>query len=171
MREANGKGLVVNMGVAINTPQQALDAIRTGSDYVQIPYNVFDRRLDRVGFFDRAEERRVTVVARSPLLQGLIIMDPAKAPAHLSQAVPHLKRFRSIATEYGLSPLEAAFLYVNAHPGIDRIVFGVETLPQLKEILSAATREASRSCVVELREAFMGVEELIVNPTHWKKEP
>ena len=160
---------VAHVGVSIYEPQEALDAAERGFECIQVPYNVFDRRLDMNDFFAIAKKKRMTVFARSPFLQGLLLMEPDVLPVHLSHARPYLEQFRAIAFDYGMSPLQAAFAYVNAHHGIDHIVFGVETPAQLEEILGLANKERNEECMQELKTAFAIVDETIVNPVLWKK--
>ena len=162
------KGDIKHIGVSVYEPREALEGVRAGFEYIQIPYNVFDRRLDKVGFFEKVAEKNMTVFARSPFLQGLLLMEPNSLPMHLSLAKPHIEQFRKIAVTHALSPLETALLYVDSHPGISHIIFGVETVAQLDEINAAWNkRDAHAECIRALSGTFVDVDESIVNPRAW----
>lgn len=161
-----GSTKVSHLGVSVYGPAQAMEAVGLGFDYIQIPYNVFDRRLDRVRFFEAAKERAMRVFARSPFLQGLLLMEPHNIPDHLSRARSLVSRFREIAEKYGVSPLASALLFVLSKSEIDQVVFGVETREQLEEIVSAS-RLSAPECVFELSESFDEADESIVDPSTW----
>lgn len=170
LHAAKEKGYTAHIGVSMYEPADALRALDLGLDYIQVPYNALDQRLDDTDFFARAKENGVTVFARSPFLQGLLLMSPDRLPAHLAQARPFLERFIAIADKYGLSPLEAALAFV-LHSRTDHIVFGAERSEQLAEILEAAGRVSAsyEACVEELEGVFKHVEKSIIDPTLWKK--
>ena len=135
---------------------------------IQIPYNLFDRRLDRCGFFDRVQGKNLLVFSRSSLLQGLLMMDPEHLPDSVSFAKDYLKKFRAICNAYGVTPLHAAVGYVGCKKGIDYVVFGVDNMTQLEEYTSMQTTELPTEMVREIDETFFDVEERLVNPVLWK---
>lgn len=168
LRRAKREGLVEHIGISIYDEPEALEAVRRNLDYVQVPYNAFDQRLDRTDFFERAEEAGTVTFARSPFLQGLLLMEPDQIPPHLAHARPLVETFTDIAKRYQLSPLEAALLF-SYRSRASHIVFGAETSAQLKEILAIGERRPSMSteCVEEMRKAFSTVDRTIVNPSLW----
>ncbi len=162
--------LVRNIGASTYTETEAVKALDMGIDYIQIPYNVLDQRLDKTDFFEIAKKNNVEVFARSPFLQGLLLMEPDEVPAHLSAARTYVVKFREIAARYHLSPLEAALLFVSAHSGINHIVFGVDTLPQLEEICAAASHAVPDGMVKEIRNSFADIPETVINPSLWNRK-
>ncbi len=170
LREIKAAGLVHNIGVSIYNEDEALSAVEVGVDYIQAPYNAFDRRLDKTDFFDLAKNKGIIVFARSPFLQGLFLMDPERIPPHLARARPHVKQFADIARRHNTSRLEAALLFA-CNSRADSVVFGVETLSQLKEILSITARfhSAGTDCVKEISDTFQNIDTTIVNPSLWSE--
>ncbi len=64
LKQCRSKGLISHFGVSIYEVQHALDAVSSGLiDYIQIPYNIFDQRLNRTDFFKIARENNVKVFA------------------------------------------------------------------------------------------------------------
>ena len=163
-------GLVSNIGVSVYDEADALHALELEADYIQVPYNAFDQRLDRTDFFERAKKHGVTVFARSPFLQGLLLMDPGRLPPHLTQVRPYLEQFTEIAKRHGLSQLEAAFGFAYRHCRADHIVFGVDTAVQLKEITSALERLSAEHApwIDEIVSAFQIMDRTITDPRLWK---
>jgi aryl-alcohol dehydrogenase-like predicted oxidoreductase len=165
-------GLAERVGVSVYEPEDAMAAVASGAiDAIQVPCNVFDQRLDRVGFFPAARARGVTVFARSPFLQGLLCLRPEDVPAHLAMARPLLVDFRAIAARHGLAPEQAALGFVRRHPGIDHIVLGVDTPAQLAAYLAPAQAGGPipAACLDELRARFASVPPELVAPNRWPR--
>jgi uncharacterized protein len=166
MREA---GLVKHIGVSIYDEAEALKAAELGVDYVQVPYNAFDQRLDKINFFDLAQKNNVTVFARSPFLQGMLLMRPEQLPEHLSHIRPYVEQFTEIAKRHRLSPLQAALLF--AHGGrADHLVFGAETPSQLAEIVAIVGSTASAmdsEWMTEMKQCFKNMNYAVINPRLW----
>lgn len=170
MQAAKEKGYVRHIGVSVYEPEEALRVVRAGIwDMVQIPYNVFDQRLDDSVFFELAEKNNVKVFARSVFLQGLLLMEPSKVPSTLSHARPYLERFRAVLERHGYTPEEGAMLYSYCHAGIDCVVFGVDTEEQLvKNTAICDKAEGFVTCWKELRRTFTDVPREIIIPSLWK---
>ncbi len=155
LQEAKRAGLVKHVGASVYQPEE----VRGEFEYVQVPYNALDRRFEKV--------QDAVVFARSPFLQGLLLMNPADVPPHLLHARPYVEAFQKIAQQFGLSPLQAALLFaLHAHP-TNVVVFGVKTLPQLHEIIAAARTLLPNGYLDAVR-ALPVPPDTVVNPTLWK---
>lgn len=170
LKKVKKSGLVKNIGVSVYDEAEALQAVNLGVDYVQIPYNAFDQRLDATDFFEIAKKNKVTVFARSPFLQGLLLMKPSELPKHLSYLCSHLEKFIVIAKEYSLTPTEAALNFVHHGCRADHIVFGVDTSEQLmKDVEVVKLFPKNDSFIVEIRESFKDLNKGAINPSLWNK--
>lgn len=169
LRETKILGLTKNIGVSIYDPLDAIYAAKLKEiDYIQIPYNAFDKRLDQCGFFELSKENHKTIFARSAFLQGLLVMNIEQLPSKLSDARTFLKEFGEISARHGFSKLEAAFLYSYCHAGIDYVTFGVDTVEQLECNLRIANRASDfKDCFGELYDALRNVPERIIIPSLW----
>ncbi len=157
LQEAKRNGLAKHIGASVYKPEE----VRSEFEYVQVPYNALDRR------FEKAQD--TVVFVRSPFLQGLLLMNPADVPPHLASARPYVEAFQKIARQFGLSPLQAALLFVlHAHP-TNLVVFGVKTLQQLSEIIEAAHTPLPNGYLVAVR-ALPVPPDTVTNPTLWKAQ-
>lgn len=136
LREA---GLAAKVGVSVYHPHEA-DALlaRYPLQVVQLPLNGLDQRAHTSGLLGRLAARGVEVHARSPFLQGLLLLAPEHVPAALAAARAPLVAFRARARELGLTPLQAALGFARAIPGVDVVVVGVDGVAQLREVVAAA---------------------------------
>lgn len=167
------EGLIKNLGVSIYETQHALDVVKSGMvDYIQIPYNVFDQRLDKTDFFSIAKANRITIFARSPFLQGLLFMTGAGIPAHLEKARIYLDEFDEIIQKYGLRRVEAALYLSCLNPGNDFVVFGVDNIVQLAENIEVAHHywDNNSECIEELKNHFRDIKKEIIFPSLWARK-
>lgn len=171
MVTAKKEGLVKHIGVSVYEPEEALRVVQSGIwDMIQIPYNVLDQRLDETDFFELAKKNHVKVFARSAFLQGLLLMAPEQLPPHLQKARPYIEKFRQIVAKNHYVAEEGAMLYSYCHPGIDYVVFGVDTEAQLIKNLEICEKaEICNSCWKELHGAFVNVPREIVVPSLWRQ--
>lgn len=162
---------VINkIGVSVYTPREAEEALHyNGLDIIQVPYNVLDRRLDRSGFFQKAKERGKIIFARSSLLQGLLTMPPEQLPGYMGFAVPYAVQFQSLCRELSLSPLECAVGFSAAHPSIDYLIFGTDSIKQLKEYVHTAETPMDPDIYRFIFSKFQDVPERVVMPFLWRE--
>lgn len=166
------KQLTEHIGVSIYGTDEAMYATRQSQiDYIQIPFNIFDQRLARDDFYRLTRKNNITVFARSPFLQGLMFKNPESAPAHIPNADSYLSLLREILQKYNMSVLEAALFFSYTVSGADYIVFGTETVRQIRENLQIVNLEESERwarCVEELKSSFSSMEKHIIFPSLWK---
>lgn len=169
--EAKRQGLVQHIGVSIYESEDALAAVKSRwVDYIQIPYNVLDQRLNQTDFFEIAEKKDIKVFARSCFLQGLLLMDTENVPEYLTAARSYLEEFNHIIKKYGYSKIEAAFLFSYTNKDIYRVVFGVDTALQLETNLNIVKKaESFAACYVALQGRFLDVERKVIIPSLWNK--
>ena len=170
MMTARETGYVEKIGVSVYEPEEALRVVQSGDwDMIQIPYNVLDQRLDSTDFFELAEKNHVQVFARSAFLQGLLLMEPERLPAQLEKARPYIEKFRHTVAGHQCSVEEGAMLFSYCHPGIDKVVFGVDTETQLMRNLELCNKaESFKDCWKELHGAFSDVPRDVIVPSLWK---
>jgi aryl-alcohol dehydrogenase-like predicted oxidoreductase len=172
LEQCRKKGMVKHLGVSIYEEKEALDATESKAmDYIQIPYNIFDQRLNKTNFFDIAGGNDVKIFARSPFLQGLLLMEAGELPGRLSAAKIYLKELDIIINKYGYSRLEAALLFSYTDKNVDHVVFGIDNSEQLNDIIRIAGERSENfsACKEELTDRFADVEKDIIMPNRWKK--
>lgn len=165
------QGLVKNIGVSIYEESDAIYAAKLKEvDYIQVPYSIFDQRMDKSDFFQLAKKNSKTVFARSAFLQGLFFMEEGKIPSYLEKVKAYLREIDKIISNYNLSRQEAALLFSLKNENIDYTVFGVDNISQLKEDVDIAQKNIDcEDCLEELKNKFTDIEKNIIFPSLWKK--
>lgn len=139
MQRLRQDGLVRKIGVSIYDPSE-LDALcdRYQFDLVQAPFNLLDRRLIDSGWMARLKQQDIELHVRSAFLQGLLLMSAGDRPVKFDRWGALWARYDAWLKDTGISPLQACLRYAMSFTEISKVVVGVDSLGQLKEILQAA---------------------------------
>ena len=161
MLAAKSSGRVGAVGYSVYDPREIapLRAILP-PDLVQAPYNVLDRRIE--GAMAALTEAGIEVHVRSAFLQGLLVMERGTWPLRFRPWTALLERWLDWCAASDVSPVRACLAHAAALPGVGRIVVGVETLPQLGQLLEAI-RSEPRPAPAE----FASEDEMLINPSNW----
>lgn len=158
--------LTLKSGVSIYLPEEFnAAASSTFVDLIQIPYNILDQRLNAAL---KNKRQGLEIHARSAFLQGLLLMQENNIPSHLSAAKPYIREIEAFCSDHKISCAALLLGFVKSQKAIDRIVFGVDNLMQLKQIISDYQTEINPSLLSEFAKKFAGVDEYIIMPSLWK---
>jgi len=162
-------GVIGGFGISAYAPEDVDKALTVPSlSLVQVPFNLFDRRMETSGVLDRCIATGVTVFARSLFLQGLFFLNPETLPDYLSAAAEPLRQLRAYADDLGRSVAEVALVAVRDTPGVASLVVGAECADQVKDTLAiskaAPLSSAERKAVFHIGD---GLPERIYHPGLW----
>lgn len=164
------EGLVKRVGVSVYDPDEAKKGIERGTlDLLQLPYSIFDQRMDKADIFTLAQQAGVTLHSRSAFIQGLILMQESEVPPFLAKAKPILRRIEEICRDMGWSRVQLALCYVKEKTGISHLVFGVDSLEQLRENIRLFEQDLPSDAMNAASREFSTLEADIVMPSLWKK--
>jgi len=161
-------GRVRRLGVSVYSPARAVQALETdGITIVQVPANIFDRRFERAGIFDLAEEKGKTIYVRSVFLQGLFFLPPDSLPRYLKAAASPLAILAALSRETGLGTPEICIGYIKNSLPRARLVFGAESPAQIRRNIACWNTAWPGGLTEEIRRAFDGIGETILDPHRW----
>ncbi len=157
------QGGVEKIGVSIYGPGE-LDALwtRYQFDLVQGPFNVLDRRLVASGWLNRLHRAGTEVHVRSVFLQGLLLMDATTRPEKFNRWQPLWSEWYRWLAEQALTPLQACLGFVMSQPEIDKVVVGVDSIEQLREILISIG-----VATVMPPSSLLSEDPVLINPSCW----
>jgi aryl-alcohol dehydrogenase-like predicted oxidoreductase len=160
-------GLCNAVGLSIYAPAD-LDAVWQHSsqwrpDLIQAPFNVLDRRLLTSGWLTHLQQANIRVHTRSAFLQGLLLMPASRRPAWFAPWTPLLNHWLAWCADHQLSPLQAALQFACSHHSIEKVIVGVDTTTQLREIVQSLA-DPFRAPPAE----FVSEELNLIDPSHWK---
>lgn len=165
MQRLKYEGLVAKIGVSIYDPSE-LDALcsRYRFDLVQAPFNLMDRRLIDSGWMARLKRQDTELHVRSAFLQGLLLMGASDRPGKFDRWGALWAKYDDWLKDAGISPLQACLRYAMSFPEISKVVIGVDSLSQLKEILQAA-----EGAMPMVPEDIRANDVELLNPAHWNQ--
>lgn len=176
VRRLRQEGLIERAGLSLGaSPDRQYADCKTWLaddvyELIQLPMNVWDRRVIACGALQRFREQEKLVVVRSVFLQGLFFHSGESLPPVLREgAPPALARLRAFAEEEGLSVAQLALSYIRDLEGVHSLVIGAETPEQIDDnvrlLQGPALSERTRA---RLEQAFRDVPEVLITPMLWK---
>lgn len=127
---------VGKIGVSIYDPNE-LDLLEKRNIYpeiVQTPYNLFDQKIHDSGWLQKLFDRGVEIHARSVLLQGLLLQDEQHRDKYFRRWPEKFKQFRDLLKITESTPLEMSLQFALGNPLFTKIVVGVQSVEQLRDI-------------------------------------
>jgi glutamate-1-semialdehyde 2,1-aminomutase len=173
MRQAREKGLTDHIGVSIYSPSRALQAMEISDiDVLQVPANLFDRRMQRAEVFTKAAARDVTVFIRSIYLQGLALFSSQQAKETAPFAFSAVTALEQFCRSNGLDQKRFAFEYARGFSSEALRIVGAETPEQVVENSRLENEPPLDSALFRQWDKVWpdDVEEL-VNPSQWPAVP
>ena len=166
LKQLKKNKLIKKYGVSIYSPNELTKVLKyTSVDIVQAPINLLDRRLEKSGWLNRLKKKNIEIHARSIFLQGLLLLPPKKILRKFSK----WKNIWSMWYDWQFkhpkqTALEICFGYVKSLKQVDRIVVGVDSFEQIKEI------ENIRKKYRQKKYPNLSIDDKkILHPSNWRK--
>lgn len=148
--------LVERIGVSVYLPSELESLIeKYPIDIVQLPFNLLDQRF--LPLFAKLKEKNIEIHTRSTFMQGLLLMDVEDVDTYFNKIKPVLERVP-------IPKLENVLGFVNSVKEIDRIIVGMTSIEELRQILEAI----NKNIVPKNTNSFIIKEEEFVLPQNWK---
>jgi aryl-alcohol dehydrogenase-like predicted oxidoreductase len=156
-------GMVSQLGVSVYAPGE----LRTLNNFkeftvVQSSLNIIDRRILELDNFVNEGANRFTIQTRSAFLQGLLLMNPQQRPRKFSKWNNLWDVLDKFIEESGLTRLEVCIRYVMAVEAVNKVIVGIDSLIQLKEICVSASGE-----LPEIPMELVTGDSVLINPALW----
>jgi len=156
-------GMVQKIGVSIYDPAE-LDALcpRFEFDIVQAPFNLLDRRMINSGWMSRLASGGTELHARSIFLQGLLLMTSSERPSKFNRWQQLWSAYSEWLLSDEITPLQACVRYSLSFAEITKVIVGVDTARQLREIV-----EATGGSIPVLPRTLQVQDCDLINPSRW----
>ncbi len=163
------RGFTDHIGISIYDIKEGEAALDTGViEYLQMPYSILDQRGVKEQFLKKCKDKGVITYTRSAFLQGLILMKEDSIPSNLENVKPYMHKLDQILSKYDIDNTMAVLQFVKAHEDIDYLVFGVETVNQLKEDIYRFNEGIMpEECVKEIEDSIGRIDDSVIFPSLW----
>jgi len=139
LNELKRQGLVNKIGFSTYTPEQ-VDFLLENFDFdlIQVPLNIIDNRLIQSGKLKALNNKGIEVHARSVFLQGLLLMTKHSRSSYFKRWDALWKIWHEWLNDNQITALEATIRHTISMLEISKVLVGVNTKDQLKEIMFAS---------------------------------
>lgn len=162
------EGKVSKIGFSLYYPNELeyLLSKNVSFDLIQIPLSIFDQRF--LPYLYELKKKKVEVHARSVFLQGLIFKKPEEMKGVFSPLNDKLKQLSVLARDNSISLLNLFLNFVLFQDYVDKVVVGVDSLTNLKELIAVASKQnEAKKRIFNLADYKIEDEQIIV-PANWK---
>lgn len=170
MMEVKNKGFFESLGISVYDTDETgklIDEYSEYIDFLQVPYNIFDRRFGSI--LPNIREKGIRIVSRSVFLKGIITADNIKIPDELSRIIPFKERLSGIADKNGLSVYEIALLFAAASEYIDSTIVGAASVRELEANVKALEKVDAFRKIVEGMDELIINERFLIDPRKWSQ--
>ena len=158
------QGLVHKIGVSAYGPDEVASVFQKFQiDIIQVPFNVFDRRMLTSGWLQRLNDAGIEIHARSIFLQGLLLLKINEVPENFKKWGSLISFWHKWLEQNNSTALETCLHYPLSLPQIDRVIVGVDNNDQLKEIIEAFNPRNRPFIFPDIS----CDDELLLNPSNW----
>jgi aryl-alcohol dehydrogenase-like predicted oxidoreductase len=165
LEELRLSGSIKRIGVSIYNSYQIdklLDSF--GPDIIQLPINLLDQRLIKSKHLKKIKKYGIEIHARSVFLQGLLLMDLDSLPYYFLPIKENLRKIEVHSKKHSLTKLEFNLSFIRSLREVDKILVGVNTLAQLREIIDATKLQINKDSFSNLSIN----DQNYLNPSLWK---
>lgn len=159
------EGLVQKIGISIYDPIE-LTKLSTNYkfDIVQAPLNIFDRRIINSNWHHKLAEQNIELHVRSIFLQGLLLLSPDRRPEKFNRWNSLWSKWDTWIIENKITPLELCVNFAISCPFIDKVVIGIDSCLQLREILQSISVDCP-----EPPDDLQSEDLALINPFNWSE--
>jgi aryl-alcohol dehydrogenase-like predicted oxidoreductase len=161
--ELKRQGLVNKIGFSTYTPEQ-VDFLLENFDFdlIQVPFNILDHRLMQGGQLNVLKNKGIEVHARSVFLQGVLLLSKQNRPNNFKLWDALWKIWHEWLNDNQITALEATIRYAISIPEISKVLVGVDSEKQLKEILNVSSGD-----LPEMPSELFTDDVDLLNPSNW----
>jgi aryl-alcohol dehydrogenase-like predicted oxidoreductase len=157
------RGLIKEVGISIYDPM-ILDQLTNNIEFdaVQVPLNIFDRRIIDSGWLNKLSQKNINVISRSVFLQGLLLMDDVNRPKYFSQWNELFSSYDDWIQHINISRVEACLQFIFSISQIHGVIIGIDDANQLHEISNYL-----KPSVLDFPDYLISNDESLIDPNNW----
>lgn len=160
------EGLIESYGCSIYDIDELEHIMKYDVGSIQIPGSIFNQVILESSLLKKIKSNGTMVFVRSVFVQGLIFMNDDEIPENLRGIEIYLNKLRNMVKDREITIAEAALNYVRNHPNTDSVVFGVESINQIKELLSIKNNNELNS--LDINRIFSEIPLELFDPRYWR---
>ena len=161
-KDLKTRGIISKLGITIYDPNELDISFKIlQPDLVQFPYNLLDRRIESSGWLEYLHQNNVETHCRSIFLQGLLLRKKNELPKHFLRYKKIWYDYHAWLKSNNITAIEACINLALEKKEISKIIFGVESLDQLKTIINIKHKK------VNFNSLKIRIVEDLIDPRKW----
>jgi aryl-alcohol dehydrogenase-like predicted oxidoreductase len=157
------KKIIQKIGVSIYTIDELNQILKKFKiDLVLLPFNIIDQRTVHKKTLERLKKMDVEIHTRSTFLQGLLTLKKNEIPRKFDKWKPLLNKWDSLAKRLKKKKFEICLQYALSNPYIDKVILGIDSAKQFKQIISKA-----KFLKIDVKKIDASKEIDLINPSKW----
>ena len=130
-------------------------------DFVQVPYNIFDRRIENVRLIKKIKKKGIEIHVRSIFLQGLLTKRNIRIPKKLLSLKKGLESWKKWLEMNKLTTINACLNFVLRNKNVDKIVIGFNDLESFKQVINY------KKSTINFRKLNIKIDSKHLDPRKW----
>lgn len=135
-------------------------------DIIQVPYSIFDQRFAQ--YFQDLKNKNIEIHVRSVFLQGLVFKNPVELDNYFIKIKDKLINLNSLSIKQNIPMVALCLNFAALNKYIDKVVVGVDSLDNLKEIVSSLDYISGVRKILDEVSSFREDDENTILPLNWK---
>ena len=165
LKDLKKNKIVKKIGISIYEKQDFEKIITIFKpDVVQLPISIADQRLLEKNYLRHIKNMGIEIHARSIFLQGVLISRYNRLPMNFSSIRDYLFQFNTKLKVNQITPIQACLSFIHSIKEIDKIIVGVNSLKEFKEILK---NNKKKDLNADFYNQFKLNDSNILNPVNW----
>jgi aryl-alcohol dehydrogenase-like predicted oxidoreductase len=157
------KGKIKKIGISIYSPEELNLLLKKYQfDIIQSPFNLIDRSLKESGWLNKLKDVNIEIHTRSSFLQGLLLISRENIPSKFTKWNYIWDKWDSWLQLNDISKVDACLSYCLSHKEIDRVIVGVDSYKQWKQILDRKKKE-NKINFPNIKSS----DKMLINPSNW----
>ena len=132
-------------------------------DVIQVPYNIFDKRILDPKILNLLRQNKISIHIRSIFLQGLLLMEK-ELPKKFLRWKNYFDIWHKYIKDIGSNCLQVNISHATSVNHFDGIIVGVDNFFQFQEIIRYIDNEVEFSSLPD----FIITDERLINPYEWE---
>ena len=157
-------GVIKKVGFSIYDEVELINGVKKLiPDVIQVPYSIFDRRIESYPLITQLKENRTEIIGRSIFLQGLLVNPAFDYKNLFGKKSSVFKEWYMSCYQHRISPINACMSFILDSDFIDSFVVGASSKKDLSEITKAYSNDCMSNKI-----AFEQINDLsIIDPRNW----
>ena len=149
------------IGVSVYSNSEIIKLLKKYKiNVIQVPFNILDQRLNNTKLLKILNTRKIEIHVRSIFLQG-ILADKKIISKKMFKFI-EIHKWYNFLKKNNLNSISEILNFINQHKFINKIIFGVRSIKQLKEILDTKIRYKKKNYSI-----FKTKKIKLIDPRKW----